>query len=84
VWKRDPNLVKGFVETELWNSVSKITSPVLYVIGGGSRIVPPETQQRLKDTLPNCRIAVMPGLGHYPDEEDAEEFLTIVGDFLKR
>ena len=23
VWKRDPNLVKGFVETELWDSVSK-------------------------------------------------------------
>ena len=24
--------------------------PTLYVIGGGSRIVPPETQQKLKDT----------------------------------
>jgi pimeloyl-ACP methyl ester carboxylesterase len=84
VWKRDPNLVKGFVETELWDSVSKIKSPALYVIGGASRIVPPETQQRLTDTLPNCRIVIMPGLGHYPDEEDAEGFLTIVGDFLKR
>jgi pimeloyl-ACP methyl ester carboxylesterase len=84
VWKRDPNLVKGFVETELWESVSKIKSPALYVIGGASRIVPPETQQRLTDTLPNCRIVIMPGLGHYPDEEDAEGFLRIVGDFLKR
>ncbi len=84
VWKRDPNLVKGFVETELWNSVSKITSPVLYVIGGGSRIVPPETQQRLKDMLPNCRVIVMPGLGHYPDEEDTNGFLTNVNEFLKR
>jgi pimeloyl-ACP methyl ester carboxylesterase len=84
VWKRDPNLVKGFVETELWDSVSKIKSPALYVIGGGSRIVPPETQQRLKDTLPNCRIVVMPGLGHYPDEEDTNGFLAIVNPFLKR
>ena len=41
IWKRDPNLVKGFVETELWDSVSKITAPALYVIGGASRIVPP-------------------------------------------
>jgi pimeloyl-ACP methyl ester carboxylesterase len=84
VWKRDPNLVKGFVETELWESVSRIKSPVLYVIGGGSRIVPPETQQRLKDTLPNCRIVVMPGLGHYPDEEDTNGFLAIVNPFLGR
>ncbi len=84
VWKRDPNLVKCFVETELWDSVSKITAPSLYVIGGGSRIVPAETQKRLADTLPNCRIIVMPGLGHYPDEEDTEGFLAIVQPFLQQ
>ena len=83
VWKRDPNLVKGFVETELWDSVSKITSPALYVIGGASRIVPPETQQRLKDTLPNCRIVVMPGLGHYPNEEDTAGFMKSSANFLR-
>jgi pimeloyl-ACP methyl ester carboxylesterase len=83
IWKRDPNLVKGFVETDLWDSVRKITAPTLYVIGGGSRIVPPETQQKLKDTLPNVRIVVMPGLGHYPDEEDTAGFMTIVGEFLR-
>jgi esterase len=83
IWKRDPNLVKGFVETELWDSVRKITAPTLYVIGGGSRIVPPETQQKLKDTLPNVRIVVMPGLGHYPDEEDTGGFMKIVTQFLQ-
>src|SRR5580765_3702411 len=84
IWKRDPNLVKGFIETELWDSVRKITAPTLYVIGGGSRIVPPETQQKLKDTLPNVRIVVMPGLGHYPDEEDTAGFMKIVTEFLQR
>jgi pimeloyl-ACP methyl ester carboxylesterase len=83
VWKRDPNLVKGFVETELWGAVSKIRAPALYVIGGGSRIVPPETQERLKRTLPDCRVVVMPGLGHYPSEEDTEGFLAIVNPFLR-
>jgi pimeloyl-ACP methyl ester carboxylesterase len=83
IWKRDPNLVKGFIETELWASVRKITAPTLYVIGGGSRIVPPETQQKLKETLPNVRIVVMPGLGHYPDEEDTAGFMKIVQEFLK-
>jgi esterase len=84
VWKRDPNLVKGFVSTELWEQVSKITSPVLYVIGGGSRIVPAEAQQRLKQTLRDCEIVTMPGLGHYPDEEDTAGFLAILNRFLRR
>lgn len=83
IWKRDPNLVKGFVETELWGDVRRITAPTLYVIGGGSRIVPPETQQKLKDTLPNARIVVMPMLGHYPDEEDTDGFMKVVEEFLK-
>jgi esterase len=83
VWKRDPNLVKGFVETDLWDRVRRITAPTLYILGGASRIVPLETQQKLKDTLPNVRIVVMPGLGHYPDEEDTTGFMKIVGDFLR-
>ena len=84
VWKRDPNLVKGFVSTELWGQVSKITSPALYVIGGGSRLVPPETQQRLKETLRDCEIVTMPGLGHNPNEEDTPGVLTILNRFLRR
>jgi pimeloyl-ACP methyl ester carboxylesterase len=83
IWKRDPNLVKGFIETELWDSVRRITAPTLYVIGGGSRIVPPETREKLKNTLPNVRIVVMPDLGHYPDEEDTAGFMKIVQEFLK-
>ena len=75
--------MKGFVSTELWEQVSKITSPALYVIGGGSRIVPAETQLKLKQTLPRCEIVTMPGLGHYPDEEDTAGFLAILNPFLR-
>ena len=82
VWKRDPNLVKGFVPTELWQYVSKIKCPTIYVLGGASSIVPPETQQRLKDTLPDVQIVTMPRLGHYPHLEAPEEYLRIVQGFL--
>jgi esterase len=82
VWKRDPNLAKGFVPTELWQYVSKITTPTIYIVGGASRIVPPETQQKLKETLPDVQVVVMPGLGHYPDQESTEEFVKIVQAFL--
>jgi len=83
VWKRDPNLAKGFVPTELWQFVDKIKCPTIYILGGNSRIVPPETQQKLKDTIPGVQIVVMPGLGHYPDQESTLEFLRIVRTFLK-
>jgi esterase len=83
IWKRDPQLVKGFVATDLWRYVRQIKAPILYVIGGRSTIVPMETQEQLRNTLPNARIVTMPGLGHYPSDEKPQEFLAIVDDFLK-
>ncbi|MEO8099609.1 MAG: alpha/beta hydrolase [Acidobacteriota bacterium] len=84
VWKRDPNLVKGFIETELWRFVREINCPTIYVLGGASRIVPPETQTKLKETLPNVEIVTMPALGHYPDQEATEDFLRIAQAFLAK
>lgn len=82
VWKRDPNLAKGFVPTDLWRFVSRIQCPAIYILGGASRIVPPATQEKLKATLANVEIVVMPGLGHYPDQEDTAHFVPIVQRFL--
>lgn len=81
-WKRDPNLAKGFVPTELWRFIDKIRCPTLYILGGASRIVPAETQKKLMETLPDVRIVVMPGLGHYPDQEATSDFIRIVKEFL--
>lgn len=78
VWKRDPNLVKGFVPTELWRYVRQITCPTLYLLGGASNIVPPATQEQLKKEVPTSRIVIMPGLGHYPNLEAPEEYIRIV------
>jgi pimeloyl-ACP methyl ester carboxylesterase len=82
VWKRDPNLVKGFVPTELWQYVSKIKCPTIYILGGASNIVPKDAQERLKATLPDVRIVTMPGLGHYPHLEAPADYLKIVQAFL--
>ncbi len=82
VWKRDPAILKGFVPTELWGTVSKITAPIVYVLGGLSKIVPPETQQALRVRLPQSQIVMMANLGHYPSDEDPDEFVAIVRRFL--
>ena len=84
IWKRDPALVKGFVATDLWRFVREIKAPTLYVLGGRSTIVPAETQERLKNTLPRVTIVTIPGVGHYPSDEKPDEFLKIVDGFLNR
>jgi pimeloyl-ACP methyl ester carboxylesterase len=84
VWKRDPKLVNGFVPTELWQDVRRITSPTLFVLGGRSTIVSPETQAQLARTIRGCEIVVMPGIGHYPHLEAPAEYVRLVRDFLRR
>lgn len=83
IWKRDPKVADGFVVTDLWDSVSRITAPALYIIGGRSTIVPAETQERLKKTLPRVRLVTIPGVGHYPSDEKADEVLSLVDAFLQ-
>jgi len=82
VWKRDPKVANGFVVTDLWPSVSRITMPALYIIGGRSTIVPAETQERLRTTLPRVTIATIPDAGHYPTDESPGEVLALVDSFL--
>jgi esterase len=82
IWKRDPNIAKGFVPTDLWRFIREIRAPIIYVLGGRSTIVPAATQQQLKATLPQVQIVTMPGLGHYPSEENTKDYLEIVDKFL--
>lgn len=84
VWKRDPNLVKGFVPTELWRYVSKISCPTIYILGARSAIVPPETHERLKRTVPGVQIVVMPDVGHYPHLEAPDAYIATVRTFLQQ
>jgi pimeloyl-ACP methyl ester carboxylesterase len=81
-WKRDPQLVNGFVATDLWRFVRNIKAPILYILGGRSNIVPPETQEELKKTLPNAQLITVPDVGHYPSDEKADEVVEIVNRFL--
>ena len=84
VWKRDPNIAKGFVPTELWQYVRRIKAPTIFIIGGRSTIVPVEAQEQIKKTIPGVEVVTMPGLGHYPSNENPAEFTAIVKKFLAR
>lgn len=75
--ERDPNLSKGFVPTELWRFVRQIRFPTLYALGADNRIVAPETQQKLRSVLPHVQIVVLPGRGHYPDQERPQSLFRL-------
>ena len=82
IWKRDPAIGNGFVPTELWRFVRQIKSPIIYVVSGRSTIVPAATQEALKKALPQAQIVTIPGVGHYPSEENSSAYLAIVDKFL--
>lgn len=82
VWKVDRNITKGFIPTDIWSHVREIQAPIIYILGGASQIVPPETQEELRLALPQVEIVTMPGLGHYPSDDSPEDFLAIVDRFL--
>jgi pimeloyl-ACP methyl ester carboxylesterase len=81
-WKYDPNVSQGFVPTELWEHVRRITAPTLYLLGANSSIVPPETQRQLKATSPTIEVVTVPDAGHYPHQETPDVFLAVVRAFL--
>jgi esterase len=82
IWKRDPAIGNGFVPTELWRFVRQIKSPIIYILGGRSTIVPAATQDELRKVLPQVEITTIPGAGHYPSEENPAEFRAIADKFL--
>ena len=82
IWKRDPAIGNGFIPTELWRFVREIKSPIIYILGGRSTIVPTATQEELRKTLPQAQIITIPDVGHYPSEEKPSDFLAVVDKFL--
>ena len=60
-----------------------VATPTLVVWGRDDRIVPPECGERYAKGLPNARLHVVEGAGHFVDLERPDELARLVGDFLK-
>ena len=56
--------------------------PTLIVWGDHDRIIPLEHAYVAHKAIPNSRLEVMQGLGHYPHAEDPVRFVEILEDFL--
>ena len=56
---------------------------VLVVTGDTDRIVPAWNAERVAHAIPGARFEVIKSCGHLPQEERPEEFLSVVGRFLR-
>lgn len=57
--------------------------PTLIIWGEEDRIIPLVHADKAHEAIPNSRLEVMEGVGHYPHVEDPYGFVEILRDFLE-
>ena len=56
--------------------------PTLIVWGANDRIIPLVHAYKAHEAIPNSRLEVMEGVGHFPHVEDPIRFVEVLKDFL--
>jgi pimeloyl-ACP methyl ester carboxylesterase len=59
-----------------------VDAPVLLVWGAEDRVVPPSAGRRYAELLPNARLEVIDGAGHFLDLEQPDELARLVAEFV--
>ena len=57
-------------------------TPTLIVWGGKDRIIPLSHAFQALEAMPNSRLEVLPGVGHFPQAEEPARFVEVLRDFL--
>jgi len=68
----------------LWAEAARVTAPTLLIHGSHDRLVNPGMAGRAARTFPNCRVIVLPRIGHVAMMERPEEVAAEMRDFLRR
>lgn len=68
----------------LWADAARVTAPTLLIHGSHDRLVSPGMAGRAARTFPNCRVIVLPRIGHVAMMERPDEVATEMRDFLRR
>jgi pimeloyl-ACP methyl ester carboxylesterase len=56
--------------------------PTLIVWGEQDRIIPVAHAYQAHEVIPNSRLEIMPGVGHFPHAEEPVRFVELLRDFL--
>ncbi len=73
----------GAPPVDLWPALPKIACPTLIVRGADSDLLSPEVAQRMVDTIANSRLVEIERAGHMVFEDNPEDFVVAVREFLR-
>jgi pimeloyl-ACP methyl ester carboxylesterase len=62
--------------------IGEITAPTLALCGAEDRLTPVKYHRYLQERMPDCRLTVIEGAGHWSFHEQPELFNRAVGAFL--
>lgn len=68
---------------DAWPDMPKIACPTLIVRGTETDILSPEVAQRMLDVMPNAKLVEIPRAGHMVFEDNPEDFIAAVREFLR-
>ena len=70
-------------DTLAYKNIHKIQQPTLVLWGDQDKLIPLNNANRFHEDLPNSTLVILKNSGHVPMEENPEESLKVVLDFLK-
>jgi pimeloyl-ACP methyl ester carboxylesterase len=68
----------------LWSDAARVTAPTLLIHGSHDRLVHPAMSGRAARTFPNCRVIVLPRIGHVAMMEQPDLTAAEIREFLRR
>ena len=66
------------------DDLGRITVPTLVVVGDKDTITPPEESRRLAEGIPDSRLVIVEGAGHFPMIEKPEVFNGALREFAEQ
>ena len=66
----------------LWRDAARVTAPTLVIHGSHDRLVNPQTAARAARTFRNCRVVVLPKIGHVAMMERPDLVAAEIRSFL--
>ncbi len=70
------------LRTNFMPRLDQVAARTLIVHGGADTLVPVQYAKEACWMIPDCRLEVLPGAGHWAQRDRPEEFITLVNEFL--
>jgi pimeloyl-ACP methyl ester carboxylesterase len=86
ILKCDPELEAQIFEsipTDIWGIVPRTPCPTLVIRGEMSDTLRPEAARRLRRFIPDCRLDIISGTGHFPPMEKPEDCAESIIGFVQ-